>query len=146
MDILPFQYEGKPVRTVRDDNSETLWVAKDVAEILGYSNTNKAVNDHCKGVAKRYPLQTPGGIQEVRIISEPDLYRLIIGSKLESAAKFEKWVYEEILPTIRKTVAYGVDPMKALNDPTALRGLLLTYPENFLAMEISQHPDQRGLA
>lgn len=134
--IIPFQYEGEDVRTVTDDNGEIFWVAKDVAEILGYKHTVNAIKQHCKGVAKHYPLQTPGGVQDVRIINEPDLYRLIIGSKLASAVKFEKWVFEEVLPTIRKTGAYGMAVrMKVLDDPVALRGLLLSYSEKVLALE-----------
>lgn len=102
-----FSYEQKEIRTVIVDG-QPHWVAKDVAAILGYANTNDAVRQHCKGVAKRYPLQTPGGKQDVRIIGEPDLYRLIANSKLESAQKFESWIFEEVLPTIRKTGTYTV--------------------------------------
>ena len=58
---------------------------------------------HCKGVQKLYPLQTAGGIQEFRILQESDVLRLIIGSGLSEAQEFERKVFEEILPTIRKT-------------------------------------------
>ena len=64
------------------------------------------MNRHCKGVVKRYPLATDGGVQELRVISEPDVMRLICGSKLPAAVRFEKWVFEEVLPSIRKTGAY----------------------------------------
>lgn len=87
---------------------EPWFVAKDICDSLGYANAPDALSKHCKGVAKRYPLQTPGGMQEARIIAEPDLYRLIIGSHLPAAEAFERWVFEEVLPSIRKTGAYSV--------------------------------------
>ena len=107
-DLNVFAFDSQAVRVVMVDG-EPWFVGKDVAEVLGYTNHNKALGDHCKGVTKRYPLQTPGGLQEVRIISEPDMLRLIVGSKLPAAERFERWVFEEVLPSIRKTGAY-VDP------------------------------------
>lgn len=84
------------------------FVGKEICEALGYANHNKAMGDHCKGVTKRYPLQTAGGLQDVRVISEPDMLRLIVNSKLPSAQEFESWVFEKVLPSIRKTGGYGV--------------------------------------
>ncbi|CUU79078.1 putative antirepressor%2C BRO family [Campylobacter hyointestinalis subsp. hyointestinalis] len=92
---------------VLGDHLKPMFVAKDVAEALGYTNTNDAIQKFCKGVAKRYPLSTDGGIQNVRVIYEPDLYRLIFGSKLKSAIKFQDWVFEEVLPSIRKQGFYN---------------------------------------
>ena len=107
-DLNVFAFDSQAVRVVMVDG-EPWFVGKDVAEVLGYADANKAVRDHCKGEPKRRPLQTPGGLQEVRIISEPDMLRLIVGSKLPAAEAFERWVFEEVLPSIRKTGAY-VDP------------------------------------
>ncbi len=78
------------------------------AQILGYSNPRKAVIDHCEtdGVTKRY-VPTSGGTQEVKYISEGNLYRLIVRSKLPAAKKFEHWVFDEVLPEIRRTGGYG---------------------------------------
>ena len=98
-------FEDRPVRIV-EENGEPLFVGRDVCTLLGYKNPNKAMNDHCKGITKRYPLATDGGVQELRVISEPDVMRLICGSKLPAAVRFEKWVFEEVLPSIRKTGAY----------------------------------------
>ncbi|MGL4848970.1 MAG: BRO-N domain-containing protein [Clostridium sp.] len=81
------QIEGKPY-----------FVGKDVAEKLGYSNPTKAVSTHCKGVSKM-GIPSTGGIQQMSVIPESDLYRLIIKSKLPEAEKFEAWVMEEVLPT-----------------------------------------------
>ena len=104
--IIPFIFDEKPVRTVMV-NEFPWWVGKDVCGVLGYTNTNKAINDHCKGVTKRYPLETMGGRQEVRIINEGDVFRLIVNSRLPQAQRFEMWLFEEVLPQVRKTGGYG---------------------------------------
>ena len=117
-DLNVFAFDSQAVRVVTVDG-EPWFVGKDVACVLGYTNHNKALGDHCKGVTKRYPLQTPGGLQEVRIISEPDMLRLIVGSKLPAAERFERWVFEEVLPSIRKTGRYEV-PAPELGMPPRL--------------------------
>lgn len=95
------------VRTAEIDG-KPYFVGKDVAHALGYANTNDALSKHCRGVAKRYPItDSLGRIQEVRIISEGDMYRLIASSKLESAQKFESWIFDEVVPTIRQHGAYA---------------------------------------
>ena len=106
-DLRVFGFEGRNVRVVEKDGNPW-WVAKDVAEILGYIDTVNAAKTHCKGVANYHPLSTDGGVQEVRIIAEPDVLRLIVGSRLPEAERFEAWVFEEVLPSIRKTGAYGI--------------------------------------
>lgn len=93
------------VRT-SEQGGEILFCAKDVAVALGYKDPTNAIKLHCKGVVKRHPLQTPGGTQEVRFIGEPDVFRLIVSSKLPSAQRFEAWLYEEVLPAIRRGGAY----------------------------------------
>lgn len=75
------------------------------AKILGYTNPQKAIRDHCKGVNETF-MPSAGGPQKTKIILEGDLYRLIIRSKLESAQRFEVWVFDEVLPSIRKHGAY----------------------------------------
>lgn len=106
-DLNIFAFDSQAVRVVMVDG-EPWFVGKDVALVLGYVNPADAVTKHCKGIAKRYPLQTAGGMQEVRIISEPDMLRLIVGSKLPAAERFERWVFEEVLPSIRKTGSYAM--------------------------------------
>lgn len=105
--IQLFEYHNKSVRTVII-NGEVWWVAKDVCELLGYKDHSNAIKLHCKGVAKYHPLYTPGGTQELRIISRPDLLRLITNSELPEAVAFEKWIFEEVLPQIWKTGSYGL--------------------------------------
>lgn len=90
---------------VIEENGKYLFCGSDMAKALGYSNSRKALIDHCKGVTKRDTL-TAGGTQRLSFIPEGDVYRLIVHSKLPSAERFEKWVFEEVLPTIRKHGAY----------------------------------------
>ena len=98
-------FENNEIRLFTD-NDVTYFVGKDVCKLLGYKNETDAMNRHCKGVVKRYPLETSGGVQELRVLQEPDVMRLICGSKLPAAVRFERWVFEEVLPSIRRTGAY----------------------------------------
>lgn len=115
---LNFQHSDT-VRIFLDENGTPLFVAKDVAKTLGYANTKDAIARHCKGVAKHHPLPTQGGTQAVRVIYEPDVYRLIFGSKLQSATQFQDWVFNEVLPSIRKTGTYTAPVAKPTNTITS---------------------------
>lgn len=98
------------LRTIEDDG-QTLFCAKDVAQALGYANPGKAVRDHCrsaKGGPKRYPLETRGGVQEATFITEGDVLRLIVHSKLPQAQAYERWVFDEVLPAIHRSGGYMV--------------------------------------
>lgn len=113
MQLLLLKYQEdenhfSDIRTVEIDG-EIWFVASDITNILGYTNSSKAISDHCKekGITKRYPLPTNGGMQEVTIINEANIYRLIIKSKLPSAERFEEWLFEEVIPQIRKKGFYG---------------------------------------
>ena len=116
-------FEENAVRII-PDAEKPLFVAKDVALALGYKEPEVAVRTHCKGGANYTPLSTKGGQQEIRVIDEPDVYRLIFGSKLESAKRFQDWVFEEVLPAIRKSGGYGVlspaDEIRYMNQRLAL--------------------------
>lgn len=92
------------VRTI-DIDGRPYFSAVDIATALGYANPRKAIIDHCKGVTKR-DILTQGGQQSVNFIPEGDIYRLIIRSHLPSAEKFERWVFDEVLPQIRETGGY----------------------------------------
>lgn len=104
-----FNFNSSQVRVIVDPNQEFWFGAKDVCDILGYVNDTDAIKKHCKekGVAKRYS-PTKGGKQELIFINEPNLYRLIIKSRKPEAEKFEAWVFEEVLPQIRKTGKYAL--------------------------------------
>ena len=94
------------VRTT-EINGQPFFMASDVAKALGYSKPNDAVAKHCRATTK-CGTHISGKIQEVNFIPEGDIYRLIIKSKLPSAERFEKWVMEEVLPSIRRTGAYSI--------------------------------------
>lgn len=110
------------IRASITEDGNPIFCARDVAVALGYKNPSKAINDHCKGVPIRYPLMTDGGEQLARFITEGDMYRLIASSKLESAQRFETWVFDDVLPSIRRHGAYAtpqtVEDM--LNDPDTM--------------------------
>ena len=92
------------VRTI-EENGKILFCGSDVAKALGYRRPKDAINAHCKGAVKRR-LLTNGGVQEMKMISEGDVYRLISHSRLPSAEKFERWIFDDVLPTIRRTGGY----------------------------------------
>ena len=105
-------------------NGKPYFVASDVATALGYVNPRKAIIDHCKGVTKR-DTPTSGGIQELSYIHEGDVYRLIIRSKLPAAEKFESWVMEEVLPSIRKNGGYIAGQENLSDDELLAKALMV---------------------
>jgi prophage antirepressor-like protein len=120
VEIFKFESEEEQmfneIRTV-DIDGEIWFVASDVTNILGYSNGRDAVNRHCKtkGVVK-HDIPTQSGNQKATLINEPNVYRLTVKSKLESAEKFEEWLFEEVIPSIRKKGFYGrIDRSQAPN-------------------------------
>lgn len=94
------------IRTL-DEDGKVLFAATDVAKALGYRNPHDAISKHCKGVAKREAL-TNGGVQELNFIPEGDVYRLITHSNLPDAEEFERWLFDDMLPTLRKTGSYSI--------------------------------------
>lgn len=113
--------------------------ATECAKILGYARPADAVRDHCKGVVKM-PTPSNGGMQDKGFILEGDLYRLIIRSKLPSAEQFERWVFDEVLPSIRKHGGY-LTPEKveeALLNPDTLIRLATTLKEEREARRIAE--------
>ena len=133
------------IRTITIAN-EPWFVGKDAADILGYSNTRKALIDHVddedKGVTK---CDTLGGVQDMTVINESGLYSLILGSKLPVAKHFKKWVTSEVLPSIRKHGLYAIDDIladpdlaiAALQELKAERGKR-KFLENTVAVQTQQ--------
>ena len=117
MQLQIFKYQSdeerlfNEVRTIEQEDGSVLFGATDVARILGYASPADAVTRHCKGVVVlKTPTQNQWGTtvnQNVKYIKEGDVYRLIIRSKLPSAEKFEKWLFDEVVPSIRKRGYYG---------------------------------------
>ena len=108
------------------------FVAKDIAEILGYTETAKAVRTHVdsedKGVSK---MDTPGGRQNITIINESGFYSLVLSSKMPAAKEFKHWITSDVLPTIRKYGFYATDDMleEFLNDPDLAIGVFSKLKE-----------------
>lgn len=90
------------------ENGRTLFCGSDVAKALGYKNPHKALTDHCRCVTKRYipHPQNHEKALEMNFIPEGDLYRLAAKSELPGADAFESWIFDDVLPTIRRTGAY----------------------------------------
>lgn len=126
-------------------NNEPWFVGKDVAEILGYSNTRKALLDHvdeddkCKNDGVTF-CDSMGRIQKPVVINESGLYSLILSSKLPNAKKFKKWVTSEVLPSIRKHEVYMTDNMleKTIADPDYMIGILTALKEEKMLREKAQ--------
>ena len=112
-------FENKDFGQIRifTENGSSQFCGKDVTEALKYKDSVNALKQHCRGVAIYHPIEDSlGRKQEARFISEGDLYRLITHSNLPAAEKFESWVFDEVLPSIRKTGSYS-----AGNDIKAMR-------------------------
>lgn len=105
-EIANYDFHGSAVR-IHTDGDTVEYCARDIAATLGYTNTSKAISDHCRGVTNRYPIvDSLGRTQEATFISEGDVYRLIVSSQLPAAVEFEHWLFDEVLPSIRKHGGY----------------------------------------
>lgn len=116
------------VRTVKDGGK--IWFcARDVAAALGYSNTNDAVDRHCKrkGIGV-YGIPTSGGRQKLKFIDEGNVYRLIAGSRLPAAEKFESWVFDDLVPRTLRDGGYLL-AKEGENDAQLLSRALLLAEE-----------------
>lgn len=124
MDLQIFKNEDCGEIRIVEENGKVWFCGSDVAKALGYTNPNKAINDHCRCITKRYTPhpQSPDKTIEMSFIPEGDVYRLITHSKLPSAQKFESWVFDEVIPSIHKHGAYmtGETLEKALTSPDFL--------------------------
>jgi prophage antirepressor-like protein len=113
--VFTFPVTGQRVRTVQI-NGEPWFVGADVTTILGYANGNRDLNRHVPERHRRgYRIGTPSGDQQMSIVDEPGVYRLIMRSNQAQAETFQDWIAEEVLPSIRKTGSYSVaKPMDEL--------------------------------
>lgn len=107
--LTDFCVQREQLRTVQRDDG-LWWVLRDVCRVLGMSNPAMVagrLDEDEKGVSQIY---TPGGTQEITIVNEPGLYAVILRSDKPEAKAFKRWVTHDVLPSIRKTGAYGVPP------------------------------------
>ena len=108
------------------ENGKELFPANDAAKLLGYTNPYGAVQKHCRSLLKR-EVPHPQSLDKkitVNFISEGDLYRLIIRSRLPAAQKFEKWLFDEVLPELRRTGGYRAKPAADLPHQWMGRGCI----------------------
>lgn len=135
MTLSTFDFGGQGVRVVL--RSEEPWfVAVDVCRALELANSRDAIGRlDPDGVGSADVIDSMGRPQVARVVNEAGLYELIFQSRVPKAVAFRRWVTSEVLPTIRKTGSYGVDPVKALADPATLRQLLLENVEKVLALQ-----------
>lgn len=112
------------VRAIRDENGEPMFVAKDVAVILGYrdaANMTRRLEEDEKGTRS---VSTPGGEQQMAVITEPGLYSAILGSRVPEARAFKRWVTHEVLPALRRDGAYVASDGTEDEDTLIARALL----------------------
>lgn len=119
--IQSFNFENQSVRTATNPQGEVYFCLRDVANVLNINNAKQSrFSLDEKGVRKMYTL-TDGGNQEVTFINEPNLYRVIFRSNKREAVKFQNWVFDEVLPTIRKTGQYTTPQKSTKDERTPLR-------------------------
>ncbi|AAX91208.1 TPA: phage antirepressor [Staphylococcus aureus] len=131
--LQTFNFEELPVRTLTVDN-EPYFVGKDVAEILGYSNTRDALSKHVDEDDKEILTSRNTTLENLpnrglTAVNESGLYSLIFSSKLESAKRFKRWVTSDVLPAIRKHGIYATDSVieNTLNNPDYIINILTEY-------------------
>lgn len=140
--LIPFQFENQQVRSLLDEHGEPWFIAKDIAEILEYSDTfemtKKLDDDEIQN------LQIAGfGNRGVTIINESGMYSSILSSKKPTAKPFKKWVTSEVLPSIRKIGKYEV-PKKASASPS-MKDSLLFLKESAKMLRMSETSVNKGL-
>lgn len=122
-EIQQFDFKGAALRTLTDENGEPWFVAKDVCDVLGYTNASKAISDHVDSEDKLNNESLSSlGQRGGWLVNESGLYSLVLSSKLPTAKEFKRWVTHEVLPSIRKHGAYMTQQTldKALTSPDFL--------------------------
>jgi anti-repressor protein len=107
--MLEKQFQAHKVRII-EENGEPLFVAADVGHVLNIAQVNSTIRDYDSDEKGVHTMHTLGGLQQVSVLTEAGLYRLIMQSRSENAKEFRRWVTHEILPTIRKTGKYETAP------------------------------------
>lgn len=130
------------VRTT-EINGKTYFVANDVAKALGYSNPSKATNDHCKKAEMVWGNDSLGRKTAFKVIPEGDIYRLVIKSQLPSADKFERWIFDEVLPSIRQNGGYIMNQNELTPEQIVANALVVA--QNILAQKDKQIAEMKPL-
>jgi anti-repressor protein len=105
-DLQPFEFQSRPVRVVVIDD-EPWFVLTDLCRVLEHSNPAMVAKRLDEGLSQAYPLQTPGGTQQMTVVSEPGMYEVVIRSDRPEAVAFRRWITKDVLPQLRRTGGYG---------------------------------------
>lgn len=134
------------MRTV-DIDSKIYFCGSDVAKALGYVQAAKAVREHCKsdGCLFQTVIDSLGREQKVKFISEGNVYRLIIHSKLPSAERFESWIFDEVLPTIHRTGSYIIEGSEKDNELKLLQATVAQLQNMLLVLSAKKIPNEKAL-
>ncbi len=141
-EVQLFNFENHEVRSLLISN-EPWFVGKDVAEVLGYTDTNQAIRKHVDNedrLTRRF--NGTGQSRDMTIINESGLYSLVLSSKLPSAKKFKRWVTSEVLPALRKTGQYQVKELSG----SELMAKALIEAQNVLAAKDKQIEEMKPKA
>lgn len=121
MSLIPFQFESRQIRTI-DLDGQPMFSARDVALVLGYADPSYAYKTHCKSLkllsseeSSELGWTNPNPRGEY-VMPESDVFRLIVKSEKPEAERFERWLYDEVLPSIRKTGSYSLNTKPVRND------------------------------
>ncbi|MGO4814054.1 Bro-N domain-containing protein [Cupriavidus sp. 2MCAB6] len=134
-----FAFDSHAVRILTGADTQPWFVGEDVCIALGYADPVNAMKQHCRGVVKHHPIpDSLGRIQAARVLSEPDMLRLIVSSNLPAAERFERWVLDDVLPAVRKagTLHAGATVPQQL----AAHRLRLRLLDK---LEVERHPEKR---
>ena len=108
MSLLPLHYDGHCVRTYVDETGISWWVAQDIGDVLGIVEARSTLRHHPDNEKGVHGMPTAGGVQQILMVNEPGLYRLIFQSRRPEAETFKRWVFHDVLPSIRRTGAYNL--------------------------------------
>lgn len=137
-----FDFGEESVRTVIDESGEVWFIAKDVTKILGYENSSRTIRDHCKKAKSLNSLAYTVSVETLPgntlVISESDVLRLVIKSRLPAAEKFENWVFEEVLPQIRKTGSFSAENLTPAEFLLHNAQMLVTHERKLMSLELEQ--------
>ena len=130
MELIPFTYKNSALRIVEID-SQPWFVASDIAKILGYRDAHNMIRRMDPDEKGTHSVSTPGGTQEMTTINESGLYNAILGSKIEGAREFKRWVTHEVLPSIRRHGVYATESVvdAMLADPETMIRTLTALKE-----------------
>ncbi len=135
-DITPYVFEGFRIRTLIEDG-EPWWVASDVAQALGYRDAHNMTRRIDDEDIRTRSVSTNRGDRQTSVINEPGLYTAILGSQIEGAQRFKRWVTRDVLPEIRRTGSYNAAP--AFPVPQTYAEALQLAANQALELEAKDH-------